>query len=87
MLAAPVNAEKAAVVARTFWSETLKAKNADELEQQHWQYDAIYLFAVPKGGWVMVAADDCARPVLSYSLWYLRYSTDACGYAELIVCL
>lgn len=33
MLAAPVNAEKAAVVARTFWSETLKAKNADELEQ------------------------------------------------------
>ena len=27
MLAAPVNAEKAAVVARTFWSETLKAKN------------------------------------------------------------
>lgn len=68
MLAAPVNAEKAAVVARTFWSETLKAKNADELEQQHWQYDAIYLFTVPKGGWVMVAADDCARPVLSYSL-------------------
>lgn len=66
-IAAPVDADKATVVARTFWSQTLKCKDAADLERQPWQYDAVYLFTAPQGGWVMVAADDCARPVLAYS--------------------
>ena len=73
--AAPISAEKAAVVAQNFLAQTMKAstlvgkaQTTGQLEQQTWQYDAVYLFTLPQGGWVMVAADDCARPVLAYSL-------------------
>ena len=73
--AAPISVERAASVAQTFLAQTMNAgactgKNSttDQLEQQAWQFDAVYLFTLPQGGWVMVAADDCARPVLAYSL-------------------
>ena len=73
--AAPVSAERAAIVAQNFLAQTMNAgtctgKNqaTDQLKQQTWQFDAVYLFTLPQGGWVMVAADDCARPVLAYSL-------------------
>ena len=65
--ATPVDARKAATVAQAFWASTLQSKNASGLELQQWQYDAVYLFTHPAGGWMLVAADDCARPVLAYS--------------------
>ncbi len=65
--AAPVDSTRAAAVAQCFWSQTLCSKSAEGLRQQPWQYGGVYLFVQPSGGWVMVAADDCARPVLAYS--------------------
>ena len=66
--AAPVSAGKAAAVAQSFLKQTLQVKQSVGLELRTWDYDAVYLFTLPQGGWVMVAADDCARPVLAYSL-------------------
>ena len=66
--AAPVSADKAAAVARSFLKQTLQVKQSVMLELRAWDYDAVYLFTLPQEGWVMVAADDCARPVLAYSL-------------------
>lgn len=66
--AAPVSAGKAAAVAQSFLKQTLQAKQSVKLELRTWDYDAVYLFTLPQGGWMMVAADDCARPILAYSL-------------------
>lgn len=66
--AAPVSAGKAAAVAQSFLKQTLQTKQSVKLELCTWDYDAVYLFTPPQGGWVMVAADDCARPILAYSL-------------------
>ena len=66
--AAPVSAGKAAAVAQSFLKQTLQVKQSVSLELRTWDYDAVYLFTLPQRGWVMVAADDCARPILAYSL-------------------
>ena len=66
--AAPVSAGKAAAVAQSFLRQTLQVKQSVRLELRTWDYDAVHLFTLPQGGWVMVAADDCARPILAYSL-------------------
>ena len=66
--AAPVSAGKAAAVAQFFLKQTLQVKQSVRLELRKWDYDAVYLFTLPQRGWVMVAADDCARPILAYSL-------------------
>ena len=66
-LASPVNPQEATRAARAFWSATLQARNADSLELRQWPYENVYLFALPNCGWVMVAAEDCARPVLAFS--------------------
>ena len=66
--AAPVSAGKAADVAQSFLRQTLQVKQSVRLELRTWDYDAVHLFTLPQGGWVMVAADDCARPILAYSL-------------------
>ncbi|MBQ3950321.1 MAG: C10 family peptidase [Bacteroidales bacterium] len=67
--AGPVTPQKAAAVARTFWSGAVNTKKGATLEAQpvEWQYNGIYLFACPEGGWVMVAADDEVKPILGYS--------------------
>lgn len=67
-LAAPVDAERAAAVVSTFWQVQMHGKSNATLVQQSWQYDNVYLFTADCGGWLMVAADDCARPVLAWSL-------------------
>ncbi len=67
-LASPVNPHEATRAARAFWSATLQARNADSLELQRWPYENVYLFTLPHSGWVMVAAEDCARPVLAFSV-------------------
>ena len=74
--AAPVSVDKAAAVAKTFLEQTLQVKSPVRMELQSWPYDAVYLFAMSHGGWMMVAADDCARPVLAYSL-YGRINPDS----------
>ena len=66
--AAPVDGAKAKAVAESFLTHTLGAKDASGLKQQTWKYEGVHLFTLPSQGWVMVAADDCARPVLAYSL-------------------
>lgn len=66
--AAPVDSAKAKAVADCFWTHTLGAKDASGLQLQSWKYEGVYLFTHPQQGWVMVAADDRARPVLAYSL-------------------
>ena len=66
--AAPVDGNQAAAVARSFWSHTLGVREAESLQRVDWQYgDVMHLFVRPQGGWMMVSADDCARPVLAYS--------------------
>ena len=65
--ASPVSQQEAARAARAFWSATLHARNADLLEMQSWPYENVHLLTVAEGGWIMVAADDRARPVLAYS--------------------
>ncbi|MBR1550360.1 MAG: C10 family peptidase [Bacteroidales bacterium] len=65
--AAPVGVEKASTVAHHFWTATLHGKADVQLKHAGWQYDAVHLFMSEAGGWVMVAADDVARPILAYS--------------------
>lgn len=67
--AAPVSAERAAAVARTFWLQSLQGKADVQLVDRtaEWPFDGIYLFVNPQGGFVMVAADDAVRPILGYA--------------------
>ena len=73
----PVTPKRAATVAENFWQSLNSSPKLGEvaqrtggvcqLTQQSWQYDAIYLFVGDGGGFVLVAADDAARPILGYS--------------------
>lgn len=67
--AGPVEPERAAEAARSFWVNTLHLKADATMVNRsaEWQFDGIYLFVVPQGGFVMVAADDAVRPILGYS--------------------
>ncbi len=61
-----VPASEACMVANTFWTVTLGMKGT--LQNSEWGYsDAAYLFVADGGGWVIVAANDVARPILAYS--------------------
>ena len=67
--AGPVTPKRAATVAQNFFN-ALSATKGDaylELSSSQWQYDGIYLFTATDGGFVLVAADDAARPILGYS--------------------
>ena len=67
--AGPVSPERAARVAGNFWHNALGMKRGGELVDRtaEWEFGSIYLFTHPQGGFVMVAADDGARPILGYS--------------------
>ena len=67
--ALPVTAGKAMSVAQIFWTELTGTKADPQFVDRtaEWDYSAIYLFTRPLGGFVMVAADDAARPILGYS--------------------
>ena len=67
--AGPVEPERAAKAARSFWVHSLHLKTDAVLVDRsaEWQFDGIYLFTNPQGGFVMVAADDAVRPILGYS--------------------
>ena len=67
--ALPVTAGKALSVAQNFWTEMTGSKADPQFVDRsaEWGYSGIYLFTRPQGGFVMVAADDAARPILGYS--------------------
>ena len=65
-MAKPVTQTDATRVANQFWQSVLHGKG--QLRPTSWQYSEIYLFVGDYGGFVMVSADDCARPVIAYSL-------------------
>ena len=69
VVAAPVSPKRAAAVAHSFWTATLHGKEDARLINRtaEWPFDGIYLFVNPEGGFVMVAAEDAARPILGYS--------------------
>lgn len=68
-VAAPVNPKRAAALAQSFFSSQTGAKSGNLLADvpTEWQYRGIYLFEGADGGFVLVAADDAARPILGYS--------------------
>ena len=65
-VAKPVSQSAATRVANQFWQSVLHGQG--QLRPTPWQYSEIYLFVGDQGGFVMVSADDCARPVIAYSL-------------------
>lgn len=68
-VAAPVNPKRAAALAQSFFFSQTGAKSGNLLADvpTEWQYSGIYLFKGANGGFVLVAADDVARPILGYS--------------------
>lgn len=68
--AKPVDRAQAAKVAQTYWTSVLHGKNDTPLvlQSEGWPYEAIYLFVYPSGGFILVSADNAARPILGYSL-------------------
>lgn len=67
--AGPVTPKRAATVAQNFFNTVSATKSNAQLEpcNTQWQYEGIYLFTATNGGFVLVAADDAARPILGYS--------------------
>ena len=67
--AGPVTPKRAATVAQNFFNTVSATKGGTQLElnSNQWQYEGIYLFTATDGGFVLVAADDAARPILGYS--------------------
>ncbi|MBR1550359.1 MAG: C10 family peptidase [Bacteroidales bacterium] len=63
--AKPVSPADALRAATHFWQSALGAKGT--LQQARWAYSEAYLFVGNGGGFVVLSADDCARPVLAYS--------------------
>lgn len=66
-MASPVSPKRAAAVAQHFFGSLCGAKSTLQDLSQEWPYDGMYLFVGSQGGFVLVAADDAARPILGYS--------------------
>jgi len=64
-VAGPVGQAKALRVANNFWQTVLHCQG--EVQPMAWQFDEVYLFVNENGGFVMVSANDCARPIIAYS--------------------
>lgn len=67
--AEPVTPQRAAKVAHNFMSVKMGSKATVELKLHNadWYYAGFYLFDNANGGWVLVAAEDCVKPILGYS--------------------
>ena len=66
-MASPVSPKRAAAVAHNFFGSLCGAKSTLQDLSKEWPYDGMYLFVGSQGGFVLVAADDAARPILGYS--------------------
>ena len=68
LFAEPVDSLLAKQVATTFFTEQSGAKSASMGNDYSCQkYGNIYAVNNADGGWVLVSADDCVRPILAYS--------------------
>lgn len=69
VLATPVDRQTAARAAMSFWKNTLHQQGIAQLKDlsDDLSYGHLYLFAIDKGGFILMSADDVARPVLAYS--------------------
>lgn len=65
LMAHPVEPARVQQAAQTFWSQTLQARGT--LMPVEWQYHNLLLFSTQQGGFVVMAANDCARPVIGYA--------------------
>lgn len=66
--ARPVDPSQAARVAQHFWQSLSLGKwHAFDDISASAGFSHLYIFANPQGGFVIVSADDCARPILGYS--------------------
>ncbi len=72
--AKPVTQKEAACVANRFWQTVLHGEG--QVYPCPWQYSQVYLFVGEHQGFVLVSADDCARPIIAYSL-HGRLSPDS----------
>ena len=72
--AKPVTQKEAACVANRFWQTVLHGEG--QVYPCPWQYSQVYLFVGEQQGFVLVSADDCARPIIAYSL-HGRLSPDS----------
>ena len=72
--ARPVTQREAACVANRFWQTVLHGEG--QVYPCPWRYSQVYLFVGERQGFVLVSADDCARPVIAYSL-HGRLSPDS----------
>ena len=72
--ARPVTQKEATCVANRFWQTVLHGEG--QVYPCPWQYSQVYLFVGEHQGFVLVSADDCARPVIAYSL-HGRLSPDS----------
>ena len=72
--ARPVTQKVAASVANRFWQTVLHGEG--QVYPCSWQYSQVYLFVGEHQGFVLVSADDCARPIIAYSL-HGRLSPDS----------
>ncbi len=72
--ARPVTQKEAGCVANRFWQSVLHGEG--QVYPCPWQYSQVYLFVGEHHGFIMVSADDCARPVIAYSL-HGRLSPDS----------
>ncbi|MCR4965811.1 MAG: thiol protease/hemagglutinin PrtT [Bacteroidales bacterium] len=67
MLAGPVDSAKARVAAQNFWQRQGRATSAMVDITSQVPFSNLYIFNMAEGGFVIISADDCARPVLGYS--------------------
>lgn len=69
LCAEPVSPQRAAKVATNFMTSKINSKAPIELtlHSANWYYTSIYLFENTGGGWVLVANEDCVKPILGYS--------------------
>lgn len=68
-LANPVDRQTAAKAAAGFWQNTLHRHATAQMIDlcDSWHYSQLYLFTTRQGGFILMAANDVARPVLAYS--------------------
>ena len=64
-IALPVSHDRANAIANHIWQTVLHGRGT--VKSVEWQYPWVYLFVGENGGYVMLSADDCARPLIAYS--------------------
>ena len=66
--AGPIDRQKALSIAQNFWASQVKTPATFLDVTAQTQFQGMYIFTtVDGGGFVIVAADDCAKPILGYS--------------------